>query len=124
LATPVFGCVMSMNLFELICKFVHFNNHESKDTYLSPPKLFKICPVMSYLIRKFQNVCILDQNIAIDESLTVWIGRLSFKQYIPLKSSELNLKELCESSSCNLWAFIIYTGRQQILVNTDIKGEK
>jgi hypothetical protein len=33
-----------------------------------------------------------DQNIAIDQSLTLWKGRLSFQQYIPLKSSKFGVK--------------------------------
>jgi hypothetical protein len=45
--------------------------------------------------------------------LTIWKGRLSFKQYIPLKSLKFSNKsyELCESSSGYLWSFIIYIGK-------------
>jgi hypothetical protein len=45
---------------------MHINSNDSKDTYLSPPELFKICPVMYYLNRKFQILYIPDQNIAVD----------------------------------------------------------
>jgi hypothetical protein len=92
LATPIFTSVISMDRFESICKFIHFNNNDSRDTYQGPPKLFKIYPLVSYLNSKFQNLYIPDQNIAIDESLTLWKGRLSFKQYIPLKSSKFGIK--------------------------------
>jgi hypothetical protein len=79
---------------------MHFSNSDSKDTYQGPPKLFKIYPVISYLNIKFQNLYMPDQNIAIDDSLTLWKGRLSFRQYIPLKSSKFGIKsyKLCESS--------------------------
>jgi hypothetical protein len=56
---------------------MHFNNNDSKDTYLGPPKLFKVYPVMSYLNREFQTLYISDQNIATDQSLTLWKGKLS-----------------------------------------------
>jgi hypothetical protein len=78
LAIPVFGCVISIDRLESICKFMQFNNNDRKHTDLGPLKLFKISPAMSYLNRKFQMLYILDQNIAIDESLTLWRWRLSF----------------------------------------------
>jgi len=100
LATPIFGSVISMDRFESICNFVHFNKNDHVGTYQGPYKLFKIYPVLSHLKTKFQSLFLPGQNIAIDESLTPWRGRLSFRQYIPLKSSKFGIKsyELCESS--------------------------
>jgi hypothetical protein len=45
---------------------------------------------MALLNNKFQSAYLLAENIAIDESLTLWKGRLGLKQYIPLnlQSSE------------------------------------
>jgi hypothetical protein len=40
------------------------------------------------------------ENIAVDESLTLWKGRLGIKSY-----------EVCESSSGYLWQIIICTGK-------------
>ena len=42
---------------------------------------------------------------------------LSFKQYLPLKSSQFEIKtfELCESHSGYLWSFAVYTGKETIL---------
>jgi hypothetical protein len=71
LATPIFGSVISMDRFESICKFIHFCNNDSKDTYQGPPKIFKIYPVISHLNKNFQNLYISGQNIATDESLTL-----------------------------------------------------
>ena len=100
LATPIFGSIISMDRFESICNFMHFNNNDNIGTYQGPSKLFKIYPVLSHLNTKFQSLYLPGQNIAIDESLTLWRGRLSFRQYIPLKSSKFGIKsyELCESS--------------------------
>jgi hypothetical protein len=41
---------------------------------------------------KFQTLYLLNQNIAIDESLTFWKGRLSIRQYLPLKASKFGIK--------------------------------
>jgi len=101
LATPIFGSIISMNRFESICNYMHLNNNDHIGTYQGPSKLFKIYTVLSHLNTKFQSLYLPGQNIVMDESLTLWRGRLSFRQYIPLKSSKFGIKsyELCESSS-------------------------
>ena len=103
---------------------MHFNN-DHVGTYQGPSKLFKIYPVLSHLNTNFQSLYLLGQNIAIDESLTLWRGRLPFRQYIPLKSSKFGIKsyELCESSSGYLWSFIIYTGRDTVFQTAFISGD-
>jgi len=92
---------------------MHFDNNDHVGTHQGPSKLSKIYPVLSHLNTKFQSLYLPGQNIAIDDSLTLWTGRLSFRQYIPLKSSKFGIKsyELFESSSGYLWSFIIYTGK-------------
>jgi hypothetical protein len=57
------------------------------------------------------------QDNSVDDSLTLWKGRLSFKQYLPLKSLQFRLKtfELCESLSPYLSCYIFYTGNETIL---------
>jgi hypothetical protein len=64
------------------------------------------------LKRNFQSACLPAQDRSFDESLTLWKGCLSFKQYIPLKVAKFSLKtfELCESCSRYLWNFFVYTG--------------
>jgi len=49
LATPIFGSIISMDQFESICNFMHFNNNDNIGTYQEPSKLFKIYPVLSHL---------------------------------------------------------------------------
>ena len=49
------------------------------------------------------------ENIAVDESLTLWKGRLGIKTYLPLKFAKFGIKsyEVCESSTGYLWQFIM-----------------
>ena len=126
LATPIFGSITSMDWFESICNFMHFNINDHVGAYQGPSKLFKIYPVLSHLNKKFHSLYLPGQNIATDESLTLWRGRLSFRQYIPLKSSKfgINSYELCESSSRYLWSFIIYTGKDIGFQTTIISGDR
>jgi len=104
---------------------MHFNNNDNIGTYQGPSKLFKIYPVLSHLNTKFQSLYLPGQNITIDEPLTLWRGRFSFRQYIPLKSFKFGIKsyELCESSSGYLWAFIIYTGKDTVFQTAFISGD-
>jgi len=44
LATPIFGSIISMDQFESICNFMHFNNNDNIGTYQRRFKLFKIYP--------------------------------------------------------------------------------
>jgi hypothetical protein len=84
-ATPVFGSVISLDRFESICRFLHLTDNTSKDTYEGPQKLFKIYPIIRHLNSKFQSLYLPQKDISVDESLTLCKGRLSFKQYLPLK---------------------------------------
>ena len=104
---------------------MHFNNNDQIGTYQGASKLFKIYPVLSHLNTKFQSLYLTGQNIAIGKSLTLWRGRLSFRQYIPLKSSKFGIKsnELCVSSSGYLWSFIIYTGKDTVFQTPFISAD-
>jgi hypothetical protein len=77
------------------------------------------------LNKKFQTLYLPNQNIAIDESLTLWKGRLSFRQYLPLKASKFGIKtfELCESITGYLWCFLVYTGKNTVLESSLITPE-
>ena len=91
-ATPIFGFIPSMDRFESSCNFMHFINNDHVGTYKGPSKLFKTSPVLSHLNTNFHILYLPGQNFAIDESLTLWRGRLSFRQYIPLKSSKFGIR--------------------------------
>lgn len=111
--TPIFSSVISLDRFELICRFLHFVNNEKRNEYTGPKKLFKIHPILPLLKERFQRFYLPERNISIDESLVLWKGRLSFKQYIPLKAAKFGIKtfELCEASTGYLWSFLTYTGK-------------
>lgn len=100
LHTKIFPSTMTGERFELLCKFLHFSNNEVTVPDI-PKKLSKIHTIITHLIEKFQSAYVMSQNIALDESLLLWKGRLSIRQYIPLKAARFGIKsfELCESST-------------------------
>jgi hypothetical protein len=101
LFTPFFSETLPLERLEAILRYMHFSDNSKESEYQGPPKLFKICLVIQHLNNKFQSLYLPNQNIAIDESLTLWKGHLSFRQYIPLKAAKSGIKtyELSESSS-------------------------
>ena len=77
LQTPIFRSVMKRNRFQLLQKFFHLNDNSTAGS--SNDRLFKIRPVIDHLFEKFQATYCVHQNVAIDESLLLWKGRLLFK---------------------------------------------
>ncbi|KAJ2941505.1 hypothetical protein O0L34_g14551 [Tuta absoluta] len=82
--------------------------------------IHSIRPVVDHMNEKFKELYNLEQNIAIDESLTLWKGPLSFKQYIKTKSARFGVKtfQLCESSTGYLWSFFVYVGARTSTSNS------
>ena len=111
--TPAFSALMSRDRFLLIRRFLHFVDNTDYKRGVSE-KLFKIKPVLEYLQNKFKSLFHPEKFFAVDESLLLWKGRLSWKQYIPKKRSRFGIKsfELCDCSTSYLWNFIIYSGRE------------
>jgi len=125
ISTPVFADIISRERFELICKFLHFIDIVSLTKYQGPLILFKIYPLICHLNIKFQTLYLPNQNMAINESLTFWKGRLSIMQHLPLKASKFGIKtfELCESRTGYLWCFLVYTGKNMVLQSSLITAD-
>lgn len=103
---------MSLNKFELIKQFLHFNDntkmlpsdHENHD------RLYKLRPFLNYLKRKFQTIS-LEENLSIDEQLCPTKARSFLKQYLPLKPHKWGYKIFVLSGiSGFMYNFEVYTG--------------
>ena len=114
LNTPFFRRIFSCDRFLLLSKFLHFtNNDDTEDVSSVPQKLVKLWPVLQHIKNKFSSVYVPEEHVSIDESLMLWKGRLSWKQYIPSKRARYGIKsyEICESSTGYIWDFFVYTGK-------------
>ncbi|CAG4989536.1 unnamed protein product [Colias eurytheme] len=110
---PYFSKIMSYNRYNLLKSMLHFiDNNKLTD---KPTRLCKIQPIIDYFNHKFSTLYYPRQEIAIDESLLKWLGKLSFTQKIKTKAAQVGIKtyELCESSSGYLWRFIVYAGKNK-----------
>ena len=68
---------------------MHFIKNEQQTT---DDQLYKIRPIINHLCTRFGESLVPYQNLCIDESLILFKGRLSFKQYIPSKRSRFGIK--------------------------------
>lgn len=81
----------------------------------------KLSPFIEHLQMKFDALYNLGRNISIDESLTLFKGRLSWIQTIRTKAARFGIKsyELCESNTGYMARFQIYTGKADDTIESD-----
>ena len=80
-STPVFSEVISRTRFQLILKFLHFNNN--LDPAFNPQDenhdhLHKLRPVIEILRQRCKTVWYPGKHLSVDESLVLYKGRLKF----------------------------------------------
>lgn len=114
LTLKYFRDIMIYNRFVLLKRLLHFSDSTDSQTLPADEnKLRKIKPVLDHLQKKCSSLYLPGQEIAVDESLLKWQGRLSFAQRIATKAASVGVKsyELCESATGYLWRFFVYTGK-------------
>ena len=104
-STPIFGQLMSRNRFQLILKFLHFNNTQGYDPLdENRDRLHKIRPIIDLLRTRCKCVWCPSKELSVDESLVRFKGRLKFRQYMKTKSARFGIKlyELCTTDAITL----------------------
>ncbi len=113
LETPAFSKIMSRNRFQLILKFLHFNDNRLYDpTDEDCDRLHKVRTLIDIMRDCFQNVYAPEQKLSVDESLVLFKGRLRFRQYIKTKRARFGIKlyELTTHDGITL-DFLVYCGK-------------
>ena len=110
----VFNSVMPHNRFQSILQFLHFaDNRQFDPNDPDRDRLYKVRPVVEYLVNKFRTVYVPEDHISLDEELLLWKENLAFKQYIAMKRVRFGIKlfSLCETSGY-LWNSFVYLGKE------------
>lgn len=96
-----------------ISSFLHFTDNEKEN---KDDRIRKIRNIVDYLNTKFCYLYTPDSEVAINESLMKFKGRLSFIQFIASKRARFGIKfyKLCESTSGYCIRFKIYVGKDKI----------
>lgn len=104
--------IMTRDRFKAILSMLHFSDNRRYIPIDEPghDPLYKIRTIYEHLQEKFQSVYTPKQQIAIDEAMCGWRGRLRFKVYLKDKPTPWGIKlyELCESGSGYVYRFEIY----------------
>ena len=75
----IFNEAMARNRYQAIMEFLHFNdnsNYNPNDPVRD--KLYKICPVIEYLVHRFETMYTPEKNVSIHEELLLFNGRYVF----------------------------------------------
>lgn len=121
LYTPAFGKYMARDRYLQILKNLHFANNEEAD---NNNRLHKVQYVLEEIKRRFKSQFYPFQNLVIDESMILFKGRLSFKQYIKTKRHRFGIKlyVLCDCDSGIVLDFIVYVGKDTYAEQENITG--
>ncbi|KAL4085266.1 hypothetical protein QTP88_027153 [Uroleucon formosanum] len=109
LSRDVFGKCVSRDRYLLLLRCIHFCDNSQQ---IKGDRLYKIQMILTEVRKNFKDAMIPFSNLAIDESLLLWKGRLSFKQYIKSKRRRLDIKLyiICDCETDFILNFIVYTG--------------
>lgn len=88
---------------------LHFSQNEDQ---VPRDRLVKVHMPLQEITKNFKEAMIPFENLAIDESLVLWKGRLSFKQFIKTKRHRFGIKifVLCDVETDFILDIILYTG--------------
>ena len=124
LSSPFFPSIMSRDRFLQILRYLHFadNTQAPRADSADFNKLYKLQPFLDLIIPMFQQVYKPNRQLAIDETLIKFKGKVHFRQFIPIKPGRFGIKafSLAESGSGYLLNSKIYTGKEGDVVQRDL----
>lgn len=105
---------MSLNRFSWFLSHLHVNNNDLQPKRHEPnfDKLYKIRPLLDHLSANFLNYFEPGKNQSIDESMILFKGRSSIKQYMPMKPIKRGYKVWVRADESGyICEFQVYTGK-------------
>ncbi|XKL68979.1 hypothetical protein PGB90_006748 [Kerria lacca] len=110
---------MSINEFEKIRQFLHFNDNTKQKKNGEPgfDKLFKLRPVIDILRKQFQSLP-KEENLAVDEQMCPTKARHRLRQYMPNKPKKHGFKFFMLSGASGIgYDFSFYCGKEAALLD-------
>lgn len=93
--SDTFRQIMTSKRYSQLNMTFHFvNNADKKEKgELGYDPCFKVRPIIDHLRHRFQAIYYPSRELSVDESMCAFKGRLSFKQYIPMKHHRFGIKD-------------------------------
>lgn len=108
--------IMTCNRYQKLGQYFHVSDRATEPAKGQPgyDKLYKVRPIIEHVQGTFPSAYSLSREIAVDEAMVKYTGRLGFRQYMPAKPIKRGIKiwMLCDSNNAYLSRFDIYLGRQ------------
>ena len=103
--------VMTLVRFQQIWRFLHLANSDNQD--LDNDKLFKVRLLLDLIQPNLEDIYMMHEHVAVDETMIPFKGRISFRQYMKAKPTKWGIKVFVLSDSTNgyIYRFQIYTGK-------------
>ena len=116
--TPIFSQTMSRNRFQLMQRYLHFNDNNAAGT--NEDRWYKIRTILDVVVNKFRTNYTPDREISLDEGMPGWRGHLQFSVYNPSKITKYGIlvRMICESSTGYICNLQIYDGKCGPLTET------
>jgi len=110
--SPISSSILSFSRFCQFLQALHFSDNDT--TNYSENRMLKLGNVMTVVLKNFQNLILAGKNLAVDESLLKFKGRLLFRQYIPTKRARFGIKFfiISDSSTNFIINMIPYQGKK------------
>ncbi|XP_030195004.1 piggyBac transposable element-derived protein 4-like [Gadus morhua] len=101
---------MSRDRFAAIWRYLHLQDNQAAVN--RDDKMWKMRWFLDCLLAQFQALYEVDGNVSVDESMIKFKGRLSFRQYLPMKPTKWGIKVwvMAESATGYVTNFQVYAG--------------
>ncbi|XP_068723941.1 piggyBac transposable element-derived protein 4-like [Montipora capricornis] len=115
---------MSRTRFLQILRYLHFVDNSLAPEPDSPNfnKLYNIQPLLDLIIQRFRAVYRPERQLAVNENLIKFKGKIGFRQFIPIKPGRLGVKAftLAESTSCYVLESKVYARKKANVVQKNL----
>ena len=108
---------MTCNRYQNVQQYFHVSDRETEpargaDNY---DRLYKVRPIIDMVSDTFKSRYVLSREVAVDEAMVRYTGRLSFRQYMPAKPIKRGIKiwMMCDSNTSFLANFNVYLGKSE-----------
>lgn len=117
--------IMSSDRFFEIQRYLHLCNDQEESNQNEMDKLRKIRRFWDRAMLHFGSLIVPSKDLSVDESLTKFKGRLSFRQFIPSKRNRFGIKSysLIDEATKFVVNSIIYVGKDDISERKYSKAE-
>ena len=110
----LFDIVLSSKICVYFCIFRYLHLQDNQAAVNRDDKMWKMRWFLDCLLAQFQALYEVDGNVSVDESMIKFKGRLSFRQYLPMKPTKWGIKVwvMAESATGYVTNFQVYAGRE------------